>query len=199
MKSLNIDMNSVNCVLLLIVLILVLLFCNKQNEKYTDYIEKSLEPDCNKINPCENGEENESFREKCSINKYLYPLDIAKKEFKKPFKSGMSSVSAYLQNYKFKGLSKKDVDKKLNSYIKKIENKSCRKKNDNFCKLRFGDRYEINPSSNKNYLRECGGDSKNLWEYKTNDSGDEILSDYNGSLGSLCTAPNSKSCGKIIN
>jgi len=194
--KLNLDMNIVNCVLLFAMLILVLLFCNKQNEKYTDYIEKSLDPECNKINPCSELEfQNETAREKCRKNKYLYPLDIAREEFNKPFKSGMSSVRAYLINNKFNNESKENLNKKLDNYIEKIKNKSCRNKSDSFCKLRFGDRYEINPVTNKNYLRECGADKENLWRYNTNNDGDEVLFDYNGSSGSHCSAPKDKICG----
>lgn len=198
MKSfkLNLDMNIVNCVLLFVMLILVLLFCNKQNEKYTDYIEKSLDPDCNNISPCSGIEfQNKDALTKCRKNKFLYPLDIAREEFNKPFKSGISSVRAYLYNNKFKDEPKENINKKLDNYMAKIENKSCRKKTDSFCKLRFGDRYEINPSLQKIYKVECGQDTQTSWKYNTNELGDEILIDNNGSSGSHCSAPYGKKCG----
>ena len=178
----------------------MLFFSNKQSDNFNNYVEKSPNPNCNNLTPCildENNElikwDNNSYKIKCGNNKFLYPLDIAKVELGRPFKSGMPSVRAYLENYTFKG--NKNINKKVDDYVKNLEKKSCRKKDDKFCKLRFGDRYEINPNSGKKYFKVCGSDEKNLWKYNNDDLGDEILSDNNGGPGSFCNAPKGKSCG----
>ena len=189
MKSLNVDMNIVNCVLLFIVLLLVLMFINKQSDNFTNYIEYGLNPNCNTIFPCKDIEfKNEAASAKCGKNKFVFPIDIARDEFEKPFPNGMVSLRGYLKNNKFNNLDEKDANAEIDKYIKYILNKSCRKKNDNFCKLRFVDRF--NKYNDKTYRQEC-----NQWKYTEDNKGHEILLKENGESGMVCNAPEGNLCG----
>ena len=82
MNSLKkVDMNIVNCVLLLVVLILVLLCCYNKEQFQTN-----INPNCNTLHPCVNGgvdnlsgvrwNNNDPLFKKCQSDMYLFPEEI---------------------------------------------------------------------------------------------------------------------------
>merc|ERR1711935_49401 len=133
--KLNLDMNMVNCVLLLVVLILVLLCCYNKEQ----FQSKFITPNCDKLYPCVNGgvdslsgqkwRKNKKFR-KCKDYIYRFPEDVFQR------------MGGDLPMYKDRGRKplKQDISiwKKANelSCRNEYKNRQPGKRLSNFCRKR---------------------------------------------------------------
>tara|TARA_B110000046_G_scaffold138058_1_gene144384 strand:- start:1 stop:660 length:660 start_codon:yes stop_codon:yes gene_type:complete len=148
--KLNLDMNMVNCVLLLVVIILVLVCCYNKEQ----FQSKFITPNCDKLYPCVNGgverlpktwNKGEKIR-KCQDYIYRFPEDVFQR------------MGGDLPMYKERGRKpiRQDIstwaNAKRRSCRNEYKNRQSGNRLSNFCRKRK----KQNSLRNNNKLRECG-------------------------------------------